>query len=143
LEEALAMRRGSHSEREVFWRVHLSQQQGLGVSARVYCRVNGLSVRSFYRWQRRLGRAVDDAQVDRSDNGCALSVPTVLPPPAVKFAEVHVVDDGSHAVDIADGPRVAGIEIVLRGGRRIRVGRGFDEATFVRVVALLEGGRSC
>ena len=137
------MRRGSHSEREVFWRVHLSQQQGLGVSARVYCRVNGLSVRSFYRWQRRLGRAVDAVQADRSDDGRALPVPTVSPPPAVEFAEVHVVDDGSPAVAMAEGPSPGGIEVLVSGGRRIRVGRGFDEATFVRVVALLEEGRSC
>lgn len=137
------MRRGSHSEREVFWRVHISQQRGLGISARVYCRANGLSVRSFYRWQRRLARAVGEAQGDLPGDGCMISASTVAPPSDLTFAEVHVVDDGSHAVDAADGPNNGAIEVVVSGGRRIRVGRGFDGATFLRVVALLEEGSSC
>lgn len=35
------------------------------------------------------------------------------------------------------------IEVCLAGGRTIRVGRHFDGATLLRVVALLEGGRRC
>jgi len=32
----------------------------------------------------------------------------------------------------------AGIELVLRGGRRVRIGKGVDEETLRTVVALLE-----
>ena len=35
-------------------------------------------------------------------------------------------------------PREAPIEIALRGGRTVRVGPGFDEATLARLVAVLE-----
>ena len=81
---------------------------------------------------------------DPSDSGNALPVcPAASPPPAIEFAEIHVVDVDSHAVDTADGPRPGEIDVLLSGGRGIRVGRGFDEATFLRVVALLEEGRSC
>ena len=44
------------------------------------------------------------------------------------------------AVEIAeDGASGSGLSVVLGGGRRITVGRGFDAATLQRVVTALEG----
>ena len=44
------------------------------------------------------------------------------------------------AVEIAEhGASGSGLSVVLRGGRRITVGRGFDAVTLQQVVAALEG----
>lgn len=43
----------------------------------------------------------------------------------------------------ADANRDNAIEVCLYGGRRIRVVSGFDEKTFLRVVALLDGVGRC
>lgn len=40
-------------------------------------------------------------------------------------------------------PESSGIEIELAGGRRVRVGHGFDAEDLRRVVAVLEGGSAC
>ena len=47
------------------------------------------------------------------------------------------------AVEIAEsdpGAIRSGLSVVLGGGRRIEMGRGFDEATLRQLVAALEGG---
>jgi hypothetical protein len=139
----MASWRGSRSGRELFWRGHISRQKSLGVTVRLYCRANDLTVRSFFRWQRRLAEAVGNTPANRSESVCAMPMVPVALPTAVEFAEVRVVDDASQGTEVAAGPGNNGIEVVVSGGRRIRVGRGFDEATFLRVVALLEEGRSC
>jgi len=60
-----------------------------------------------------------------------------------RFSEVKVMgEEPSAASGGAEAPG-PGVEVCLRGGRTIRVGRRFDGATFLRVVALLEGGRRC
>jgi hypothetical protein len=59
------------------------------------------------------------------------------------FAEVRVVDDDWHACCVSEGSSGDGIEVVVSGDRRIRVGPGFDETTFLRIVALLEGQSPC
>lgn len=51
-----------------------------------------------------------------------------------RFLPVAVVPDRSLAVD---GPEGA-IEVLLAGGRRVRVGHGFDAATLLRLVRALE-----
>lgn len=60
-----------------------------------------------------------------------------------RFSEVKVMgEERSAASGGAEAPG-PGVEVCLHGGRTIRVGRRFDGATFLRVVALLEGGRRC
>jgi len=139
----MSVRRGSHAERALFWRGHVKRQRSLGVSGHVYCCEHGLSASSFYRWRRRLARAGGHAGVDLSSDRFAMSAATVAPPTGVAFAEVHVVGDDSRVAGVTNGPNIGGIEVVVSGGRRIRVGPDFDEATFLRVVALLEGRLTC
>jgi hypothetical protein len=72
-----------------------------------------------------------------------MSAATAAHPTEVTFAEVQVVAEDWRTTEVAERPNAGGIEVVVSGGRRIRVGRGFDEATFLRVVALLEERPSC
>jgi hypothetical protein len=44
---------------------------------------------------------------------------------------------------VAGGERASGLSVVLAGGRRIEVGRGFDADTLKRLLAVVERGEAC
>jgi hypothetical protein len=88
------------------------------MSIREYCRRRRLKESQFYWWQRRLrlGRR-EGAGIRPGGTGQAAS-----------FA---LVSEEAGAMD-------AGIELVLRGGRRLRITKGVDEALLRTVLAALE-----
>ncbi len=139
----MAGRRGSHAEREVFWRGHISKQRVLGVTGSFYCREHGLSESSFHRWRRRLARAESEAGAGPPKRYAASRAPVLPPSTEVTFAELHVVGADGGAADPPAGRNDGAVEVVVSGGRRIRVGPGFDAATFVRIMGLLEGRLPC
>ena len=84
--------------------------QTLGVFGRQW----GINVARLRRWQRRLGER---------------ELPTFHPVsvvPQPSFPAVRMSED------------VGGVEVGLRGGRRVVARPGFDEATLVRVIRVLE-----
>ena len=103
--------------RETYWRKVLARWRRSGLSARAFCRDEGVNEAQFYWWRRKLGQAG---------------------PKTPAFVPVHVVTE-------PDGhPATRGIEVVLANGRCLRVGPGFDPHTLVTLVDLLEaGGPSC
>jgi hypothetical protein len=60
-----------------------------------------------------------------------------------RYRQQQAQPDGGQqwvAVEIGeDGAKGSGLSVVLRGGRRIAVERGFDTATLQQVVTVLEG----
>lgn len=101
--------------KEQQWRRRIRSWRTSGLSVRAFCARHGLAQPSFYAWRRELQRR--DAEE-----------------PA--FVPVRVVlDDGS--------ARTSSVDVVLRGGRTLRVGPGFDAATLRQVVAVLEEGPPC
>lgn len=94
------------------WRDLIERQRISGLSVAVFCRRDGVAASSFFAWKRKLD-----------------SVPAT---PA--FVEASVAS--------TPPPRSAGrVEVRLRGGRRVRVGRGFDRDLLAEVVAALEARR--
>jgi hypothetical protein len=96
-----------------------------------------LAVSSFHNWKKEIGRR----DVENAGRG------------PVQFAEVRAVAGRSApgrtkedaAPGFVDGDMAqagSAIEIVLAGGRAIRVSPGFDEGTLSRLISLLEG-RPC
>ena len=114
----MSMSKQRRSSKERFWRTMVRQWRGSGLSVRAFCAEHGLSEPSFYAWRRTLGER---------DAG------------AVHFAPVQVVPDPRPQA-AADG-FTAELELVLSGGRRLRIGAGFDGPTLQRLLALLEEGR--
>jgi transposase-like protein len=103
------------ARKELQWRRWIEGWRASGLSVRAFCQQHGLAQPSFYAWRRELQRG--DAEG-----------PTFVP--------VHVVAE--------DVPAPAGrVEVVLRGGRTVRVGPGFDATTLRQVVAALEEERPC
>ena len=103
-------------KKEKYWRRVVRGQAASGLSVRAWCRRHGQTDAAFYWWRRELARR--DAENAK---------PTFMP--------VRVTADEPAHAD-------AGIEIVLAGGRRIRVSGRADRQTLTDVLAVLEG-RTC
>jgi transposase-like protein len=105
------------SGREQHWRQVVAQWRRSGLTVRAFCLKQGLSDTLFYWWRREL---------ERRDGLSAGFLP-------VRVTHGEVTPQAK-----------AGVEIVLANGRCLRVRPGFDHATLVEVVDLLdEGGASC
>jgi transposase len=103
------------ARKEHQWRRWIEGWRASGLSVRAFCARHGLSQASFYAWRRELPRRE-------------------AAPPA--FVPVRVV--GAEAP--APGRT---IEVVLCGGRTVRVAPGFDAATLQQVLVALEEGPPC
>jgi hypothetical protein len=104
-------------ELEQFWRRHLSQHDGSGLTIREYCLKHAINEPSFYSWRRII------AERDR------LPEPAAQPTPA--FLPVAVVDASARHDDPS-------IEIQLVDGRCVRIRNGCDRALLTAVLALLQ-----
>ena len=103
------------SSKEQFWRRMVRQWRGSGLSVRDFCTDRGISEPSFYAWRRTIA--------ERDANAA--------------FVPVHVVPDARPAGDASR----QGLELLVSGGRVLRIGPGFDEPTLRRLLALLEEGQ--
>ena len=118
--------RGRWSDRERYWRGVISRYRRAGDTIRVFCEREGISEWAFYRWRKRFR---EDRPVGKAEEGHGSKT----------FVPVKVVERRSRK-DEANG-RGSGVELVLGGGRSIRVMRDFDEKTFRRVLAaMVEAG---
>jgi hypothetical protein len=114
------MSRGNPRDRrkERFWRRVVRQWRRSGLTVRDFCRQQQLSEPNFYAWRSILAKR--DAEK-----------------PA--FVPVSVVSEPATCPRAEDAP--APLELILAGGRRLRVGAGFDVATLQRLLPLLEESR--
>jgi hypothetical protein len=103
-------------EKARFWQRTIREAARSGLSTREFCRQRRLLESQFYWWQRQLA-ATRQAPKSRKRTGGAAS-----------FALV------SEEAGMAE----AGIELVLAGGRRLRIAKGVDEPTLRSVLAALE-----
>ena len=110
------------------WRKLVSEQGRSGQSVAAFCGERGLCAPYFYTWRKRLCEA---------DAGQG-----VLRAPLAKFVEVKLVPAGpglagaGRDAGAASVSRAAGdvrVEILLKNGRSLRVGPGFD-ADLVRAL---------
>ena len=105
-------------EKARFWQTTIREAARSGVSIREFCRRRKLKESQFYWWQRRLSMSRRSAASGRRRQAGG---------PA-SFALVSEEPGGNDA----------GIELVLAGGRRLRIARGVDEATLRAVLAAVE-----
>jgi transposase len=122
------MAKGRDSIKERRWRGHLAAWRRSGQSVRAYCAAQGLSEPSFYSWRRMLARperrrGTKTAAGDGTPSTAGFTEPS-------PFVPVRLVEDTT--------PVAAALEVVLRGGRVVRVAVGFSAQTLREVVAALE-----
>jgi hypothetical protein len=101
-----------------FWQGTIREAARSGMSIREFCRQRKLTVGQFYWWRRRLKKTWRRRTLRKV--GAASG--------AASFA---LVSDEPSVMD-------AGIELVLGDGRRLRIGRGVDEATLRSVLAAVQ-----
>lgn len=119
--------------KEQYWREQLAGQPGSGLSVRAYCRRHRLRESAFYFWRKELAR-----------RGVSVE-------PGPTFVPVHLSEDATgretSATESANASgrsasgTVAGcIEIVLSGGRQVRLFGRVDRQALADALAVLEGG---
>lgn len=106
------------SSKERFWRTMVRRWRRSGLSIREFCAEQQIAEPSFYAWRRTIARR--DAE-------------------ATSFVPVRVVPDERSG---PNGDKSGGgLELVLRAGRLLRIGPGFDTPTLQRLLAVLEEQR--
>jgi hypothetical protein len=113
------MGRKNHDvEKQRYWQRTIGDAARSGMSIREFCRQRRLRESQFYWWQRKLKmRRQERSKLAIQDR-------------AASFALVS--EDGM------DMP--AGLELVLRDGRRLRISQGVQEETLRAVLAAMESG---
>jgi hypothetical protein len=104
--------------KEQQWRRWILQWRHSGLSIRDFCARHQLSQANFYAWRH---------QIQRRDAAAGNVVP------------VELVSD----VRAELASSVSTLEVVLAGGRLLRVAPGFDPTTLRQLLAVLEEGSSC
>ena len=104
-------------EKARYWQTVIRDAARSGMSTRAFCRQRKLKECQFYWWQRRL-----------KENRPSVSPPRGGTDAPASFA---LVSGEAGAPD-------AGIELVLAGGRRLRIAKGVEEATLRTVLAVLD-----
>jgi hypothetical protein len=117
-------RRGRDSAKERYWRRLLEEWRRSGLTGRDFCAAKAVSEASFYSWKREIARRdqeeVEARRMTARPGATAAALPAFLP------------------VTMAPTPVPAALEVVLAGGRLLRVRGGFDGAVLRQLLAVLE-----
>ena len=114
---------GVFEDRQQFWRDHVAGWKSSGLSLRLYSERHGLKAGTLGYWNSRLKAQAADALTSSAG-----------PETAATFLAVHVAEP---VVSVSE-PRDDRIELVLKGGSVLRVGRGFDAMTLDRLLDVVE-----
>jgi len=112
---------GKETDRCQYWREHIHSWEGSGQTQTAFCRERGLSVSAFGWWKGELKRrqALKGTEEGRLGTGSL-------------FVPVHV---GAPDFRFEAGERV---EVVLPSGHVLRVPTGFEDASLIRLLDVLE-----
>ena len=112
---------GKETDRCRYWRKQIQSWEGSGETQTAFCREHGLSVSAFGWWKGELKRrqALKGTEEGRLDTG-SLFVPVHVGAPGLRLEAVERV------------------EVVLRSGHVLRVPTGFEDASLIRLLDLLE-----
>jgi hypothetical protein len=111
--------------KEQFWRQTLAAWQDSGLSVTAFCVQRQLQLQSFFRWRKLLAQR---------DQPAAASAEAAAPP-AVAAAPAFVPARFRHPLaEAGQHP----FEVVLAGGRLLRVGPAFDPAALRQLLDVLE-----
>ena len=112
------------------WRGVIEQQQVSGLSVAAFCRSNGVAASSFFAWKRRLAPSAVNVSA---------TLPAYAPATTPTDASTNSFPGFVEATLSPIRSGAAAIQVRLRGGRRLLVGRGFDRDLLAEVVAFFEG----
>jgi hypothetical protein len=108
------------AEKHRYWQRTIGEAARSGVSIREFCRQRRLKESQFYWWQRRLKERREQRTLGKNQGA-----------PGSGLASFALVSGEPATTD-------AGIELVLGGGRRLRISKGVDGETLRAVLAAVE-----
>ena len=108
--------KGNDVEKQRYWQRTIGAAARSGMSIREFCRQRQVKESQFYWWQRKL-------KVDQQERK--------LSPGGDGRASFALVSEEA-------GSLPAGLELVLRDGRRLRISKGVEEESLRAVLAALE-----
>lgn len=112
--------------KEQFWRQALADWQHSNLSVAAFCRQRQLDPQSFFRWRHLLARRDQPPALPAQGPSDSPAAPPLFLPVRVR-----------PPVPAAAHPPA--FEVVLRTGRLLRVGPGFDPDCLRQLLAILEG----
>ena len=95
--------------RRKYWRKLIAEQQASGQKVLTFCRERGISQYSFYKWRQRLRQGAEP-----------------------RFAELEVTPAASASPD-------SSLELILRSGERLRIGKQVAAETLRMVLEAVRG----
>lgn len=110
------------------WRRVMARWRRSGMTARAFCLAQQFKESAFYWWRRELARR-DRIQGTLANNH--------FKDPQAKMARGRSTKPTFVPLRVVNDPS-ADIEVVLRGGRVLRLRPGFDEGTLRQVIGILE-----
>lgn len=99
-------------EKEQFWKKVIKEAEGRDGSIRKFCESRGLRDDQFHWWKRKISG--NPYRKKKKPEGSSFAL---------------VVDENTQG----------GIELILEGGRRLKIGQGVDARTLATVISVLEG----
>jgi hypothetical protein len=117
---AMGLAKVACDERRLRWVGLVWKWRDSGASQAAFCRAQGLNANTFNFWKLRVLRQRPEARCNQRRSEAAADGGT-------KFIPVRVAT-----------PSPCAFEVCLRGGHSIRVASGFDEASLLRLIAVLE-----
>ncbi len=114
--------------KERYWRRFLEQWRRSGLTGRDFCAQHHVSEHSFYGWKR---------EIARRDHEQATATPALPRRPAAARRGTVAAQPAFVQVEVPRVPTAA-LEVVLAGGRVLRVSAGFEAAVLRQLLAVLE-----
>ena len=99
----------------------VAEYEASGLGRTAFCQQRGLSLSTLSRYRKRQEQTAGEATEGK------------------RWLAVEVAG----AAAVAGDERASGLAVVLPGGRRIEIGRGFDADTLQRLLVVVERGGAC
>ena len=123
--------------RRRYWQGLIKEWRRSGLRQNDFCRRRSVSYYSFCHWKVRL-LAARGAGGQASVRKRNVTSPASAQAKPVQFLPVRVLDSADPRFDPRPSPSRSGIEVLIRGGRRVRVLPGFNMEVLKAVVRSLE-----
>jgi transposase-like protein len=118
------MDRSKRSEKEDFWRMIIADQQASGLSARAFCKRDGISESMFYNWRSKLAA--------RDSSPPADTTPQLIPVAVSSKTRSPILANGNEPENTSQQ-----IEIQTPGGFMLRVSDAIGSSSLGRLLSVV------
>ena len=118
------MDRSKRSEKEGFWRLIIADQQASGLSARAFCKRDGISESMFYSWRSKIAARDSSPPPD--------ATPQLIPVAVSSKARSPILANGNELENASQQ-----VEIQTPGGFKLRVSDSIASSSLGRLLSVV------